>query len=468
MELFAPLHESRTEPYYVQLYRHIIRDIEEGRLSKDDKLPSIRQFSKDLGLSRTTIDNAYQQLLAEGYIYSRKSSGYYVSEVDIHFNKNVAATEQSLKREEEKAFPYDFRKDYADEGSFDIVKWKSYISSVLLKRPMELRHDAASQGEEVLRNELSKLVYRTRGVMASPDKIVIAGGIQALLNILTDIFRAFGISRIGMEDPGFNRAKSVFYNRGLEVCPLDVMSEGIRSFDLESENLRLCYVSPSHQFPLGSVMRVDQRMALIGWASRIDGFIIEDDFNSELRYEGKPFPALKALDNGDRVIYIGSFSGSLMPSIRISYMILPGSILHYYQEIKGQYAQSASKLEQLALMEMLQDGGYERHVRKLRKHYAKKREMMQRLANQFFDASTVVSQDNAGLNLLINLGEKRNEKELLKELNAAGVDAALLSEYGINPLKTTSILLNYRGIPAHKMVEGLSIAANILYPGLFC
>ncbi len=463
MEIIPQISKKSKMPVYIQLYHYVKEDVMHGRLSAHSRLPSVRDWSRQLGVSRTTIENAYTQLVAEGYIYSKPQAGYYVSAFEGtlgHAHRDV----QSIKADEKASgIVYDFKSEYVEACNFNVMNWKKHIGDVIVFQSTSLYHHADLQGETALREAIAQYVYRTRGVSTVPDDIVVGAGVQPLLEVLARVMADKIDHGIGVEDPGFNRAKHVFERNNYDVMPIEISSAGLDVSHLYKSGKRLCYVSPSHQFPTGAVMRLDARSRLISWADEMDGYIIEDDYNSELRYEGKPIPAMKSLDQKDRVIYLGSFSTVLIPSVRISFVILPQQLRNPYlmEQFKG--APMVSKLEQLALANMLTTGVFEKHIRKIRKNYAKKNEFtLQQIYSKLGELVEIIGM-NSGLNVLLRMKYPVNEAEMLLFLARQGVLIGGMSEYRIVKSIESVLILSFRGIDTKDIDPGISRLSDLLH-----
>lgn len=465
IDLVPSLDNNNSQPLYVQLYKYIKDEIMNDRIDENEKLPSIRQLSKNLHISRTTIENAYQQLLVEGYVYSIPKSGYFASSFDKKFVNDIEEQTQSIMIEQPcDAILYDFKNEYVEEDNFDFNLWKKYINQIFNYETQKLYTVTHAQGELELRKEIIKYVRRSRGVSGSIDRIIIGGGVQYLLNILSTILKKNNIIKCAFEDPGFNRAKNIFSHNDFDILPIPVNDKGIDLDILSQSDAKLCYVSPSHQFPTGSVMSINQRIKLLKWAKENNGYIIEDDYNSELRYYGKPIPSMQSFDKDGKVIYLGSFSTVLVPSIRISYMILPMNLYKLYNESKYRYTQTASKTEQLALAKFMNDGMFEKHIRKLKKNYAKKNQLIIGAVKKYMGNNVKIGGVDSGLHLLLQLQTDLIESEVINKALENKIRISGISEYRIinKDYKNPIILLSYRGISIHKIDEAINLLSKII------
>lgn len=359
--------EETDKPLYVQLYYCIRNEIEMGKIPANHPIPSIRKIKKELGLSSTTVENAYNQLMVEGYIYSIPQKGYYASTLDNSFPYIKPVKEKELSLTKEK-----YAGEYFDTGLFQFHEWKKIYGRILEDFNVRLLQEGDPQGEPELRKALSDYVYKARGVMCNPEQIIIGAGVQTLLYIFCDITEGMLTKKVAFEEPGFVDVRPVFQKRGFSLHPVRLDSGGIHVESLTREDVSVCYISPSHQFPTGLVMPIQKRVELIKWAEQTNSYILEDDYDSELRFLGRPVPSLFSLDNSGRVINIGSFSTLIAPSLRISYIIVPEQIKVRYQKMIHGYRSTVSMAEQLTLAAYIEEGFFSRHLRRMRKKYSEK------------------------------------------------------------------------------------------------
>lgn len=410
------LNRNSNIPLYRQLYEAFRKAVEEGSLPYGEKLPSIRKLSEDLHLSRTTVEAAYQQLCVEGYIDSVPQSGYYVQ---THIKKRYCEerTESNIFLHNSNAIPfrYNLGSDCIDRSAPDIKLWRTYIKDVL-KQETRLTSYGNPQGEESLREALALYGNGARGVHASGERIVIGAGTQPLLYLLCGLLSRFGRD-IAMESGGFARAEQVFEDCGYILTRLD-SDDATFTEQLYKSNARILFVNPSGNLRTGQPMRMNRRLELLEWAKNKDGVIIEDDYNGELRYSSHPIPALQA-SNNHCVVYIGSFSKLLLPSVRIGYMILPEALLEVYRMKIHAYNQTASKIEQLALAEYIRQGNLERRLRKLRKLYGEKCALLTSCLHKYFGNDIEIILHETSLCLTVKL--KKRELNLCETAMLQGV-----------------------------------------------
>ncbi len=354
------LQNDSSKPAYIQLYNYFRELILSGAMKSESKLPSIRKCAEQFSLSKTTVESAYVQLEAEGYIYSVPQSGFYVSAIsNLPFGNRIPKS--ASKVVEKDSVIYDFTSSSADENSFDFKLWQRYIKSALRTGERLLSY-GDPQGEEDLRKALCAYVSRSRGIICNESQIVIGAGVQNLLQLLCALEKdKKSVLFLGKKYP---KGEQIFEDYGKEVFSNEL-------YEI-SENTDIIYTSPSHINDLGDVLPAPKRIELIKYARENSCLIIEDDFDSEFSYTGYPIPALQSLDGGENVVYIGSFSKLLLPSIRISFLILTPKLAQKYSDIIQMYNQTASKTEQIALCRYITDGHLYLRIKKTKKLYAEK------------------------------------------------------------------------------------------------
>lgn len=371
--------EKKDNPKYVRLYSVIRNEIEKGNIPANHALPSIREVSRQLGISSTTAENAYNQLMVEGYIYSIAQKGYYAASLDkLFFSRTAPAREADST-----VSPKLVSSSYLDDNIFNFNEWKKIYTRVLEDYRHRLLLEGDPQGEYELRKALADYVYHARGVLCDPAQIVIGSGVQTLLSIFCDITEGLLLPKVAFEEPGFGDVRPVFQKRGFSLHPIPLEKDGIQVDELFQTGATSCYTSPSHQFPTGLVMPVQKRMELLRWAEQSNGYILEDDYDSELRFSGRPVPSLFSLDNNGHVIYLGSFSTLMAPSLRISYMILPDILSEAYRRNSRHYRSTVSSAEQLTLTGYIVNGHFERHLRRLRKKCSMRMKAFTAAANEY-------------------------------------------------------------------------------------
>lgn len=441
----------------MQLYLYIKQEIKNGVLLPEMKLPSKRKLSQHLQVSQNTVEAAYSQLVAEGYIKSRPRKGYYVCAVEEE-NFNIAREVQYVEEKKSKnlGYTYDFAYTGVDHETFPFYIYRKLINEIVRSENNEILQLGHPQGELDLRRSIANYIYEARGVRCSPSQIVIGSGTQTLLKIL---FKLLPKSHFAVEDPGYHRRMTLFEKGEKQVELIPIVSDGMHLSRLKESQADVAIVTPSHQFPCGMIMPVSKRLQLLKWAQeRGNRYIIEDDYDSEFRYSGKPIPALQGLDTGENVIYMSTFSKSLLPSIRISYMVLPVSLIKVYQKDFFFYAQTVSRIDQNVLKEFLVRGHWARHIQKMKMNYRKKRDVLINGIKQYFPETVEVIGQDSGLHLLIRLNNGMSEKKAIEQAAKFDVKVNAVSEYGENDGQT--VLLGFAVLTIEQIKTAVQLLAK--------
>ena len=458
--IIPELKDNSDRPLYIQLYDYLKTEILDGQIQEGEKLPSLRKLARDLGLSVTTIELAYQQLLVEGYVTSRPQSGYYVAKVagGRAAGPGPAGNPERVPVSFEN-YPFEKPKFLCDTGSFDFVKWKKCMAAVLNERPDLLLYESDPQGERMLRHEISRYIYTSRGVQCSPDQIVIAAGTQQLTNHLARILRRMGIDHVATEEPGYLPVQNIFQDLGFSLTHVPVAEDGIAIEKLPVNIPCAVYVCPQNQFPTGAVMPAGRRYALLAWARENQSIILEDDYDSELRYFGRPVPALQGLDKeGTHVVYFGSFSSTLFPAIKISYMVLPPRMAEIFRSFMSSYDQTCSKCEQLTLAMFMERGYYYTSIRKMRNLYAAKLQAVLAALRKYAKDFVTPMNTRSGINIILRVRAEAGQSvsEYAAELSRLAAELSLnvapvLGLAAADSLGDIYLSLYYNQIPLGKI-----------------
>lgn len=418
-DLVLNLDNKSTENLYLQIYEQIKNDISKGTLEEGTKLPSLRKLAEGNDISVTTVESAYEQLLVEGYIESRPKSGYYVAgnithgmslAYDENDDSDALAMRDVVTQE---------RPSIYDAESFDFAKWKKCMNRVFNECSHMLQTEADPQGEPSLRQEIARYLYQRRGVKCSPDQIVIGAGSQQMMLQLTRILKESGVTTATTETPGYGPIREILRAEGFPVVEIPMQDNGIKIEELPNGVRTMVYVTPSNQFPSGAVMPVGRRYELIKWAEKNDSYILEDDYDAEFRYRGKPIPAMQGLDSSGRVVYLGSFSSTLYAAIKISYMVLPQELVKIFNKNKKLYSQTCSKAEQLCLAFYMESGYYYRHIKKLRRLYATKLAIAMEMLSNAEIIETIDSK--SGVAFMLKIHTDKSVQEICHIGNALGL-----------------------------------------------
>ena len=429
---------------YDSLYRHIREDILSGKLKHNEKLPSKRALAENLGVSVITVENAYAQLVAEGYVAARERSGFFVEKVERHGKKQV----QADGREEEsgrESFRADFTANRSDENTFPFSVWAKLMRKTLLEDSEKLLKREEHAGAYELRAAVSRYLYRARGISAKPQNIVIGAGTENICSVLVQLFGRNSV--FGVEDPGYDKTARIYASNDVTCRYLPLDKKGVAMKPLTESDVNILHISPTHHYPTGIVTPIGRRQELLSWAAGADNrYIIEDDYDSEFRFSGRPIPTLQSIDGEGKVVYINTFSKSLASSIRISYMILPDGLLERYTEKLGFYSCPVPSFEQYTLAKFLDGEYFERHLSRMKTLYKKRRAeiecAIERLSCK--DQITVIPADS-GLHFLLKVNTPLTDEQLTKRAREQNVKIACLSEYSRLHEKKYDhcLLLNY-------------------------
>ncbi|WP_411740070.1 PLP-dependent aminotransferase family protein [Peribacillus sp. S4] len=471
--------DTRNNPIYVQIYSYLRLEIEENRLEKGTKLPSIRKLAQRLTINKNTVENAYRQLQAEGYITSREKSGWYVCDLEPELIKQVKNSIDLSKPQKlpeckysstmpEVDIIYDFRYGKIDAQHFPGPLWRRALTKSLSMGMTNSQYYGDPQGELLLREELVRFLYQSRGVRCNADQVVIGSGTQNILSMLTLLLNQYG-QKIAFEDPGYDAARIVFQNAGYEIIPIPLEEDGIEVNKIHESDARCVFITPSHQFPFGMTLPIKKRLQLLKWANEIDGFILEDDYDGEFRFHGHPIPSLQGLDTNDRVIYLGTFSKSLAPSFCMAYMVLPYRLLNIWKETFSLYNSNVSLIQQEALIIFMKDGHWARHLKKMRKLYASKQDKLLHALHKCLSNKIVVKGAGAGLHVVIEVPNLNvHASSIIEKANQLGIGLYSTASYWINPIgrERPDFLIGFGGINEEDIEEGVQLIASIINENL--
>ncbi len=425
--------KDKFTPKYLKLYEKYKSLILNGALAAGDKLPSIRKSSENFRLSRTTVETAYALLAAEGYIISKAQSGFYVCSNDFEKLSQIKNSEAEKKRAPSQ-IKYDLVSASADRESFNFTLWQRYVKSALRQRDRLLSY-GEPQGEPDLREAICGYISKERNVICTPRQIVIAAGTQSLISILCVLTK--NRNSVAFVGSRFEGGRAIFDDYGKKVSPFLSVPENMS--ELSAYGASIIYTSPSHINSWGSVLDIKKRMEMLRFARENDCLIIEDDYDSEFRYYSRPTPSLQGMDGGQNVVYIGTFSKMLLPSIRISFMVLPLKLVGEYEKRSGIYNQTASKAEQIALCQYIRDGHLGAQMRKQRKQYASKSKQICKRAGELLPETIVFEECHASYLIRIKAKTKKTGKKIVGDALKLGLKIRLIEDGGSNPLLLISI-----------------------------
>ncbi|PFD35907.1 GntR family transcriptional regulator [Bacillus cereus] len=465
MDFTIPLQLKSKTPIYLQIYKYIKREISQGTLPAGKRLPSHRNLALQLNVSRITVESAYQQLIAEGYVESKPKRGIFVAEVDINImSKSEQIEAYKINNNIEEQYDYDCSQGLIDQKAFPITNWKRALQETLLQYEDDLFAKEDPQGEFVLREHISKYLYHARGVHSSPDQIIIGAGTQPLLWLLLQLLGSK--KEYGIENPGFHRITAMIQGSDLPIHPIPLDDKGIHISALRESGSNVAYVTPSHQFPLGIIMPLSRRLELLRWANDCKGYIIEDDYDGEFRYVGKPIPSLQGLDSNKRVIYMGTFSKSFLPSLRMGYIVLPPHLLKIYHELGGKFKQTVSTMQQLAFATFIQNGDWERHLNRSRTLYKRKHTLLVKSVTNEMGSRVQILGQQSGLHIVLHVHNGMNEQELIHAAAKHRIKLYPLSTYdSVHNLREASyVLLGFGSIPEDSIETVVKLLKESWFP----
>lgn len=473
-----------SQSLYEYLYHCIKTDIINGVIPSGEKLPSKRSFAKNLGISTITVENAYEQLIAEGYIYSIAKKGYYVADITIiealhplqSLNKisddnkcqsamildnGYLATQDSLMSNK-----IDLTSNKTPAAMFPFYTWSKYLREVITNQSDALLQASPSGGIYDLRCAISHHLRDFRGMNINPEQIIIGAGTEYLYGLIIQLLgRNYTFA---MEEPCYSKIRKIYKSNDV-ICKSIIMDEqGVDIHALYKSEANIIHISPSHHFPTGIVTSIKRRYELLSWAMNDkDRYIIEDDYDSEFRLSGKPIPSLQSIDKTGRVIYINTFTKSLTPTIRISYMILPNNLLNLFNKKLGFYSCTVSNFEQYTLARFIETGHFEKHINRMRLYYRKQR-------NQFIDAlehspiadKITIDKADSGIHFLMKIDTNLSDKQLIERAYKNGLKLSCLSDYYENSIyaKNGIIVINYSALSSENINTTVKLLCKtILY-----
>ena len=485
-------HESLTDFLYLQLKNKIL----EGSLPSNQKLPSKRSLASHLGISVITVQNAYQQLIDEGYVYSEEKRGYFVTELEAF------STEESTKNHHFGSIPTENQKNslfdkeifqnhnstseiisavsekntinlqaaHIHQELFPFSQWASLMRKVLHESKERILSPLPPQGLLELRQAIASYLGTFRNMKVQPEQVVIGAGTEYLYSLT---FQLLGKQlQYGLENPGYQKPAQIMAAMGVGWTPLAMDNSGIMIQELEEKHIDAVLVSPAHHFPTGIIMPIKRRQELLAWARQGARFILEDDYDSEFRFTGRPLETLFSLDatsdSQGQVIYLNTFTKTLTPSLRISYMVLPWHLVQKFYQQLGFYSCTVSSIEQLTLARFIQEGHYEKHLSRKKNHYRNMRDnLLFHLSSSPMAERFTISGKDSGLHFLLKIQTNQQEEQLKKKLEAAGIQVAFLSQYhhfseGNQDDATNTLVINYSALKKEQIPQLVSRLSQAL------
>lgn len=460
--------EKAEGPLYLYMYNCIKKDIISGKLLPGEKLPSKRTFAGNNGISTITIQNAYDQLISEGYVYTVPKKGYYVAEVGgiIHAVPEKDISYDIHVPEEDREIIYDLSNNGTDPENFPFSVWAKMTRFVMADRKDELMKIAPSGGVRELREAIASHLNSFRGMLVDPDQIIVGAGTEYLYGI---IIQLLGKKKIySIENPGYKKLVKIYEQKGIDCRYASMDKNGVTTDELNRVKADVAHICPNHHFPTGITMPASRRYEILAWANdNKKRYIIEDDYDSEFRSAGKPIPTLFSIDGCEKVIYINTFSKSLTPTIRISYMVLPVHLANRFYETMSFYACTVSNFEQYTLAEFIRQGYFEKHINRMRLYYMRQRKnVIEAIHNSPIDRLCTIIENDSGLHFLIKVNLDIPSERLSDILLDNGIRIKSLADYCLNGArqKDKLYIINYSMLNGNKVKAILDIIEKLLYP----
>ena len=467
---------KRDGPLFRQLYTRVREAILSGALTRGEKLPSTRELAEQLGISRTVVLLAYDQLLAEGFAVGRSGSGTYVAPgVEAQPPRSKCSTPVKLSRFGSEAatswakmrppakrnpLPYDFAYGRSDLESFPMEMWRRTLLRCVRLAPVATLDYGPAGGSARLRSAICEHLRRSRAVVCDPSQVVIVNGSQQALDLICRVLIERG-DRVAIEDPIYQGTREALRAIGARLTGVAVDRDGLDP-DALPPKARLCFVTPSHQFPTGAVLPLARRLTLLDWARKVNAVIVEDDYDGEFRYEGQPLESLQGLDHDGRVIYLGTFSRTVFPSIRIGYLVAPASLVPAFTAAKFLCDRHTATLEQETLAEFMRTGAYGRYLRRVRRrNEARRRVLLQSIRDNLADR-VEVSGEGAGAHIVLWPRSRVSEESTIALAAARGVGIYGVSLYYLKKPPRIGFILGYARMRENEIREGIRRLADVL------
>ncbi len=446
--------KTNNIPIFRQIYTNLIMEMQISRFKKGDLLPGTRSLALDLNVSRNSVERAYMQLEIEGYILSKPNLGFVV--LDTFSEIKLEAIPNMRKPQTESSDSIiDFKYGGNGFSTFPKAKWKQYTLEVLSS---ETDPFLDNKGNINLRIAISEYLYRHRGVRASYEQIVVTNGYVYSLEIMSNILKARNPkSTITMEDPGFPVTRNTLIKNGMFDEPFVYSNGNLELPEKVNSCLKAVIVTPSHHFPTGSVMGVSMRQTLLTWARAHSMYIIEDDYDSEFRYKGDPIPSLQSMDESGNVIYFGTFSKPLSSTLRISYVILPVSLLPSYEARYEGYTSSVSTLQQSILEKFLVNQDYEKHIRKMRKSFKKKHDLIKTICEKQFGGRVSIHGEHGGLFILLEVHKNASSDTLVEEALQNGVKVYPTTDFYLDGREKSTVFMGFADVSSRDIEKGIEL-----------
>ncbi|PAE11199.1 GntR family transcriptional regulator [Niallia circulans] len=459
--IFITIDRSSSISLTQQIYDQVRNGILEKQLKEGDRLASSRELASSIGVSRNIVLEAYERLIAEGYLEVRPKSGTFVARgTSLSFTENTRRKETPKKSDANKKRYIDFKAGNPAIDYFPRKKWAQLTKEICLHSSEAVFGYGEASGMKELKNALVDYLKRVRGVQCRAEQIFITSGATQGLKLITEMLGR-GNKTIAVEDPVTDEMRNIFTFSNGQIIPVPVDENGIDPSGLPKQSPSFVFVIPSHQFPLGGILSIQRRLQLIEYAKKMDCYIVEDDYDSEFTYEGAPVPSIQGIAP-NHVIYVGTFSKILSPGLRIGYVILPEELISDFEQLKWFSDRHTSSLEQLVLARFIREGYLDRHVRKMKKIYKEKRERLVLAIQQNFEYATIIGK-SAGMHLVVEIPDTDFHSTFIHKIEENGVKVYPIEQYSLVKGKHKSrIVMGYGGLSLEQIEKGVRLLREIL------
>lgn len=473
-QLSVNLDDKQEAPLYLQLYQQLKTLILQQQIEAGARMPATRAFAAQLEVARITVLQAYRLLENEGYVESRRGAGTFVTavlpiaETETPFKPKLSSWGKRMSHLHRRINPsaqrpeidFGFGRSFPHIFPYDI--WRRLLARYLSTDDVMLSRYGSVAGFYPLRQALANYLAEWRGVRCTPEQIVVVNGAQQALDLLARLFIVEG-DEVLVETPGYVDAFDLFRVHNAQLRPLIVDQHGFSIAQIPTDSkAKFAYVTPSNQFPRGGTMPLQRRLELLQWAQTNQALIIEDDYDGELRYDGRPLSALQGLDETGHVIYLGTFSKVLFPALRLSYVVLPQPLVKPFIQAKQIVDRGAPTLTQAAVSDFITEGYFERHLRHLRQAYGQRRDVLEGALQRYLGESVAYVPEPAGLHIMLDLPAQMNEAQLVQEARKAGVGVYAGQPYHLHTAPNPSILLGFSGVSEDQIEEGVRRLAAVM------
>ena len=443
-----------------ELYKALKNDIEEGKLKRGEKLPSKRTFARNCSVSTITVQNAYDQLVSEGYITAIEKKGYYVSD-SVAKKSKVSYLVDEDEETTTVELP-DLSNNRVNVDNFPFSIWSRIMRKTMGEKQNLLLSPMKTEGVYELRRAISHHLSSFRGMAVSPSQIIVGAGTEYLYSL---IIQLLGRDKLyALEDPGYMKLERIYNANGMRSIKVELDEKGLSLLSLEKSSADIAHISPNHHYPTGITMPLDRRYEILSWAAKEDErYIIEDDYDSEFRVSRNPVPTLYTLDTSGSVIYMNTFSKSLASTVRISYMVLPDSLAERFKDNFSFYSSTVSSFEQYTLASFIEEGFFEKHINRMRLYYIRQRQaVLSLLSSSLMKDKCSVIENDSGLHFILRLNTVLSDKEVKEILYREGIKISALSDYSRSSSISHDFIISYSNLDMDAFKKALGILSEII------